>query len=77
MSREVPNFSDNMKSSIVATLGLAVSVHATVQGFDISSYQPSVNFAGAKASGAGFVIIKVMHIIFLHHGYASNQSVGH
>jgi len=47
-----------MKSIVIATLGLAVSVHATVKGFDISDYQPSVNFAGAKSSGAGFVIIK-------------------
>nr|P00721.1 RecName: Full=N,O-diacetylmuramidase; AltName: Full=Lysozyme CH [Chalara sp.] len=30
----------------------------TVQGFDISSYQPSVNFAGAYSAGARFVIIK-------------------
>ena len=32
---------------------------ATVQGFDISDYQPSVNFAAAYSSGARFVIIKV------------------
>lgn len=31
---------------------------ATVQGFDISGYQPSVNFAAAYSSGARFVIIK-------------------
>jgi GH25 family lysozyme M1 (1,4-beta-N-acetylmuramidase) len=48
-----------MKSAAIATLALAASVRATVQGFDISSYQPSVDFAGAKSSGAGFVIIKV------------------
>ena len=30
-----------------------------IQGFDISHYQTSVNFAGAYASGARFVIIKV------------------
>ena len=30
-----------------------------VQGFDISSYQPSVDFEGAYSSGARFVIIKV------------------
>lgn len=30
-----------------------------VQGFDISHYQGSVNFAGAYASGARFVMIKV------------------
>lgn len=50
-----------MKAVTVAILGLAVSVHASVQGFDISSYQPSVNFAGAKSSGAAFVIIKVIN----------------
>ena len=32
---------------------------ATVQGFDVSDYQPSVNFAAAYSSGARFVIIKV------------------
>lgn len=32
---------------------------ATVQGFDISHYQTSVNFKGAYSSGARFVIIKV------------------
>jgi GH25 family lysozyme M1 (1,4-beta-N-acetylmuramidase) len=48
-----------MKSAAIATLAFAASVRATVQGFDISSYQPSVDFAGAKSSGAGFVIIKV------------------
>lgn len=42
--------------SVAASVGLAT---ATVQGFDISSYQPSVNFAGAYSSGARFVIIKV------------------
>ena len=32
---------------------------ATVQGFDISHYQPNVDFKGAYNSGARFVIIKV------------------
>ena len=40
-------------------LALAGYAQATVQGFDISGYQPSVNFAAAYASGARFVIIKV------------------
>ena len=31
----------------------------TVQGFDISHYQGTVNFNGAYSSGARFVIIKV------------------
>jgi GH25 family lysozyme M1 (1,4-beta-N-acetylmuramidase) len=30
-----------------------------VQGFDISSYQGTVDFAGAYSSGARFVMIKV------------------
>jgi GH25 family lysozyme M1 (1,4-beta-N-acetylmuramidase) len=30
-----------------------------VQGFDISGYQPTVDFAGAYKSGARFVMIKV------------------
>jgi len=32
---------------------------ASVQGFDISNYQPSVDFQSAYNSGARFVIIKV------------------
>lgn len=31
----------------------------TVQGFDISHYQENVDFSGAYAAGARFVIIKV------------------
>jgi GH25 family lysozyme M1 (1,4-beta-N-acetylmuramidase) len=31
----------------------------TVQGFDISNYQPNVDFASAYRNGARFVIIKV------------------
>jgi zinc transporter ZupT len=41
----------------VSLLGLAKA--STVQGFDISHYQPSVDFAAAYSSGARFVIIKV------------------
>ncbi|KAJ5205143.1 Glycoside hydrolase family 25 [Penicillium cf. griseofulvum] len=36
----------------------ATAVSASVQGFDISGYQPSVDFAGAHAAGARFVMIK-------------------
>ena len=36
---------------------------ATVQGFDISDYQPSVNFAAAYSSGARFVIIKARNFL--------------
>src|SRR5579859_1664959 len=32
---------------------------SSVQGFDISNYQPTVDFPGAYRSGARFVIIKV------------------
>ncbi len=47
-----------MKTAI-ALLAAAGAAHASVQGFDISGYQGTVNFAGAHASGARFVIIKV------------------
>lgn len=52
-------------ASLLLTLGLAhaapaeIEKRSTVQGFDISHYQASVNFAGAYNSGARFVIIKV------------------
>ncbi|KAJ6150637.1 hypothetical protein N7471_001836 [Penicillium samsonianum] len=36
----------------------ATAASASVQGFDISGYQPSVDFAGAYAAGARFVMIK-------------------
>jgi hypothetical protein len=51
--------------SLAASLVLAsaspvkLETRATVQGFDISDYQPNVNFKGAYDSGARFVIIKV------------------
>jgi hypothetical protein len=52
--------------SIAATLTLAGAVlpqvdesTATVQGFDISHFQPTVNFQAAYDSGSRFVIIKV------------------
>lgn len=37
----------------------ATAASASVQGFDISGYQPTVDFAGAYAAGARFVMIKV------------------
>ncbi|KAF5012743.1 hypothetical protein F66182_15241 [Fusarium sp. NRRL 66182] len=47
---------------LVSTLAVSASLvglaKATVQGFDISSYQPSVDFSAAYDSGARFVIIK-------------------
>lgn len=61
-----------MKTSSAITLGLTALVGSaaaspvdleerasTVKGFDISSYQPNVDFAKAYAGGARFVIIKV------------------
>ncbi|KAI0969113.1 glycoside hydrolase family 25 protein [Xylaria arbuscula] len=47
-----------MKASLISLLGLANGALATVQGFDISHYQSSVNFAAAYSAGARFVIIK-------------------
>jgi hypothetical protein len=48
---------------LVSTLAVSASLvglaKATVQGFDISSYQPNVDFSAAYSSGARFVIIKV------------------
>lgn len=38
------------------------TTQAEVQGFDISHYQPNVNFRGAYSAGARFVIIKVKPI---------------
>ena len=46
-----------------------IEKRSTVQGFDISDYQTSVNFAAAYSSGARFVIIKVRqsnHFSFLY-----------
>jgi len=49
-----------MKSVLVASIAaFAAGVQAAVQGFDISHYQSSVDFAAAYKSGARFVIIKV------------------
>jgi GH25 family lysozyme M1 (1,4-beta-N-acetylmuramidase) len=50
-----------MKSTIAAVLALTATAQAAVQGFDISHYQSSVNYAGAYSAGARFVIIKVSH----------------
>ena len=48
-----------MKSFAVAIFGLAATAQAAVDGFDISNYQESVDYAGAYGAGARFVIIKV------------------
>ncbi|KAK3392684.1 glycoside hydrolase family 25 protein [Podospora didyma] len=47
-----------MRSAFVTTLALFGAVKAAVQGFDVSHWQSSVNFAAAYSSGARFVIIK-------------------
>lgn len=57
-----------MKTAFLLSIGVAfVLVQATplasraasVQGFDISNWQPDVDFEAAYKSGARFVIIKV------------------
>lgn len=56
-----------MKTAVFGLLVAVGAAHATpleprasgVQGFDISSYQGSVDFSAAYAAGARFVIIKV------------------
>lgn len=52
-----------MKSAVIASLSFAAAVNAAVQGFDISHYQPNVNFAAAVSDGAKFVIIKVSLVL--------------
>lgn len=44
--------------SLAPFFALAAPALATVQGFDISHYQGTVDFASAYSSGARFVIIK-------------------
>jgi len=46
-------------TALAGALALAGAAQAQVYGFDISNWQPSVNFAAAYSSGARFVIIKV------------------
>ncbi|KAI0396036.1 glycoside hydrolase family 25 protein [Xylariaceae sp. FL0594] len=65
-----------MKSSLAPLLGLAQGALAVVYGFDISSYQPSVNFAGAYASGARFVIIKATEGLSYIDKYFSSHYTG-
>lgn len=49
-----------MKSQVATIVAFgATAAQAYIQGFDISSYQPNVDFQGAYNSGARFVIIKV------------------
>lgn len=46
-------------SIAIGVAALASVASASVQGFDISHYQPTVDFAKAYSDGARFVIIKV------------------
>lgn len=48
-----------MKTEFITALALAGAAQAAVQGFDISHYQPTVNYQAAYNAGARFVIIKV------------------
>ncbi|MBE3045507.1 hypothetical protein IMZ48_23765 [Candidatus Bathyarchaeota archaeon] len=48
-----------MKSIAATLFGLAATAHAAVDGFDISHYQETFDYAGAYAAGARFAIIKV------------------
>lgn len=49
-----------MKAALALAAALVGIARAgTVQGFDISGWQPTVNFAAAYKSGARFVMIKV------------------
>lgn len=64
---------------LVSTLAVSASLvglaKATVQGFDISSYQPSVDFSAAYSSGARFVIIKVPPILLApQQNFQANES---
>ncbi|KAL4931409.1 lysozyme [Aspergillus undulatus] len=47
-----------MKTLSLLALGLPGLAHAAVQGFDISNWQTSVDYAGAYNAGARFVMIK-------------------
>ncbi len=44
---------------LLSLLALPGAAYAAVQGFDISHYQPNVDYSGAYDSGARFVMIKV------------------
>jgi len=52
-------FSSLLALGLVNAAPAKIEKRATVQGFDISHYQGTVNFQGAYNSGARFVIIKV------------------
>lgn len=56
---KLSSFSIVLAFAFTSATPATIEKRATVQGFDISHYQSSVNFQGAYNSGARFVIIKV------------------
>lgn len=52
---------DYVQLAVAAGFVLAGLAQADVQGFDISDYQPKVDYKAAYSSGARFVIIKVRY----------------
>ena len=67
-----------LSSFLALTLAAAAPAElekrSTVQGFDISHYQGTVNFAGAYSSGARFVIIKASFQISTKSPFKAPQS---
>lgn len=63
-------------SAGIATANPLAPRSSGVQGFDISSYQGTVDFSGAYSSGARFVIIKV-RISVLRSGGTGLTQPGH
>jgi hypothetical protein len=60
--------------ALAAAVGLTQTLEAraeTVQGFDISNHQPTVDYKAAYADGARFVMIKVLR----HSPHRSNHAV--
>jgi hypothetical protein len=53
--------STTIKLAIASCAAVFGVVQAQIQGFDISHYQATVDFAAAYSSGARFVIIKVIY----------------
>lgn len=58
--------SNSIKVALVGGIALWGLAQADIQGFDISHYQSSVDFAGAYSSGARFVIIKVPSVLYMN-----------
>ncbi len=60
-----------MKSALIASITFAAAVKAAVQGFDITAFDPTVNFTTAYSAGARFVIIQVLRTSPLHNNFLS------